>query len=639
MQAGHPLRRDPIESLKDIERLEAGDYETIVPVTNTYNLFRRSADLFGDRPAITFLPTGDPADAPIVRTYRTLLLEITAAANLFHSLGVGPDDAVAFLLPPIPEAHLTLWGAEAAGRACPINYMLDAKSIASIIKAAGAKILVAYGPDAALAIWDKVPEILRSAPSLEHAIQVRGSQPPDPGAPLFSDLLAAARSDRLAFERRLGRRDLAAYYHTGGTTGTLKLAQHTHGNEVHTSWFAGLFYDLGPDDALLSGFPLFHVAGAFVFGGAAFAAGANLVMPTALGLRHREFMSNYWRFAETHRLSVLAAVPTVMAALLDQPVGASDVSCVRLLLTGGSPLPNELAAGFESRFRIPVRNILGMTECAGIVSIIPARAPRTAGSCGWRLPYTQVRAVPIAEGGEPLLDRDCATGEPGVIVLRGPHVGPGYKDASRNRGTFDPDGWLISGDLGHIDQAGQVHITGRAKDVIIRGAHNIDPAMIEDAVLRHPVVQMCAAVGEPDAYAGELPVVFVVLRPGSHASPQDIIAETASLIAERAAIPKRCIILDALPVTAIGKVYKPALRALATKHAFQDALEPLGALGIACKVAVAEEPGGLCVRVTVSGANDRDPIEEQIRNRVGPFSAPCELIWDASCVAAPAGPI
>jgi fatty-acyl-CoA synthase len=105
----------------------------------------------------------------------------------------------------------------------------------------------------------------------------------------------------------------------------------------------------------------------------------------------------------------------------------------------------------------------------------------------------------------------CA-GETGVVVLRGPHVSPGYTDAARNAGMFEGE-WLISGDLGHIDAQGYLHITGRAKDVIIRGSHNIDPGLVEEAFLAHPAVALCAVVGEPDAYAGELPVAFVTLKP------------------------------------------------------------------------------------------------------------------------------
>jgi fatty-acyl-CoA synthase len=141
-----------------------------------------------------------------------------------------------------------------------------------------------------------------------------------------------------------------------------------------------------------------------------------------------------------------------------------------------------------------------------------------------------------------------------------------------NAGTFESDGWLISGDLGYVNQDGRVFVTGRAKDMIIRGAHNIDPSMIEDAMLRHPDVAVAAAIGQPDAYAGEIPVVFVSLKPGSTADEDSLREFVAPLVAEPAARPKHVWILPDLPLTPIGKIYKPALRSVATKRAMTDAL-------------------------------------------------------------------
>jgi fatty-acyl-CoA synthase len=146
-----------------------------------------------------------------------------------------------------------------------------------------------------------------------------------------------------------------------------------------------------------------------------------------------------------------------------------------------------------------------------------------------------------------------------VLRVRGPNVGPGYTDSRRNAGTFE-GGWLVSGDLGHVDAQGRVFVTGRAKDLIIRSSHNIDPGSIEEALLMHPAVQMAAAVGEPDEYAGEVPVAFVVLKPGAGVDATELARFAAERIAERPAVPKRIDVLPALPMTAIGKVYKPGLR-------------------------------------------------------------------------------
>jgi fatty-acyl-CoA synthase len=318
-------------------------------------------------------------------------------------------------------------------------------------------------------------------------------------------------------------------------------------------------------------------------------------------------MSNFGKQVERFGVTFLAAVPTVIAGLLALNLDNAHLRSVRALLTGGSPLPDELAAAFEARHGIPVRNILGMTESAGVISIEPLASPRTPGSCGLPLPYSEVVAVD-AEGGQ------LPAGRSGILRIRGPNISPGYTDAERNAGTFE-EGWLVSGDIGHVGREGHVFVTGRAKDVIIRGAHNIDPGLIESVLLRHPSVLMAAAVGEPDAYAGELPVAFVSLKPGEHVTPAELLAFAAPLIAERPAVPKRIHIISAVPVTAVGKVYKPRLRAEATRHAMELQLAQHGLQG---KVAVEvnESAGGLSVRYrsTESG------VGETIREIMKPFA-------------------
>jgi fatty-acyl-CoA synthase len=181
----------------------------------------------------------------------------------------------------------------------------------------------------------------------------------------------------------------------------------------------------------------------------------------------------------------------------------------------------------------------------------------------------------------------CPPGETGVIALRGPNVSPGYSDAARNAGTFER-GWLISGDIGHVDAEGRVFITGRAKDVIIRGAHNIDPAIIEDALLQHPDVALAAAIGEPNAYAGELPVAYVTLKAGAATDADTLLAFIAPRVAEPAARPKSVAILREMPLTPIGKIYKPALRVLATKRAIEEALGGIGLAAPQFDIAVSE---------------------------------------------------
>ncbi|MEO5672854.1 MAG: AMP-binding protein [Ramlibacter sp.] len=603
-------------SLADIEAQEREPYDEAIPSRTTYGLIARAAKLFPERAAFIFLPDGDPATPARTTTYAQLLRGIHQAANLFRSLGVGPDDAVAILAPNIPETQFALWGAQVAGRACPINYLLQPDHIAALLKASGAKLVVALGPSAELDVWGTVEKVRALSPLAVLQI-VTGNAAP--GVPVWQEALER-QPDGLMFDPRLSHERIAACFHTGGTTGAPKLALHTHGNEAHTAWFAHRFYGFDEHTVEINGFPLFHVAGAFVYGLALLAIGGAQVLPTLAGMRNAAFAKHYWKFCERERVTALACVPTIMATLINLPVDA-DIASVQVAYTGGSPLPSELAAQFERKLGIPVRNILGMTECAGLVSIEPAAAPRVPGSTGLRLPYTQVHAVPW-QGGVAQLSERCATGETGVVVLRGPNVSPGYSDAARNAGMFE-GGWLVSGDLGYIDAQGCIHLTGRAKDVIIRGSHNIDPGLVEDAFLAHPAVALCAVVGEPDAYAGEVPVAFVTLKPGVLVDPGALLAEVAPQVYERPAVPKRVTVIDTMPVTAIGKIYKPALRLRAIEVKLGEVLTA-AAGGVAVTVK-AEERKGVATAFVALASLANPALERQLRDALAAIAVPTEF--------------
>jgi len=646
-----------IASLADIEALELQPYESVVPARSTYELISLTAQRFPQRDAFRYLPDGDFSTAPRRITYAALIDNINRAANLFRSLGVGPDDAVAILAPNMPETQYALWGAQVAGRACPINYLLQPDHIAALLKASNAKLIVALGPNDELNIWPTVEKVraLYPLPVLQIRVEGQGRQgarqtkEPEtasemlfqhqiglqPSSIIHNKLLnieqnsvsdarhsTGGTSEAASIPQSAGlpgdfTHRICACFHTGGTTGAPKLALHTHGNEVHTSTLAPLFYGFDEHTVELNGFPLFHVAGAFVYGLALLSVGATQVLPTLSGMRNPEFVKNYWKFCEREKITALACVPTILATLVNAPVDA-DISSVKIAYTGGSPLPSELAAQFEARLHIPLRNILGMTECAGLVAIEPAASPRVPGSVGLRLPFTQVRVVPWRDG-VARLDEDCAAGETGVVVIHGPHVSPGYSDAECNAGMFEtlPNGehWLISGDLGHIDHSekfrGYIHITGRAKDVIIRSSHNIDPGLVEEAFLAHPAVALCAVVGEPDAYAGELPVAFVTLKPGVAVDSKELMQAVAPTVYERPAVPKRVTIIDAMPMTAIGKIFKPALRLTAMEVKLAEMLEGV-APGRTVAVVGEDRPGGQVAVIHISGEAS-DAIRAEVR--------------------------
>ena len=428
---------------------------------------------------------------------------------------------------------------------------MSASHIATLLRSVGAKVLVALGPDPDFAIADRVVELREALPELQ-VLQVGAGE--RNGAIDF-DTMLSSQPAQLQFTRAINPDDTAAFFHTGGTTGSPKFVRHTHRNEIHASWLMGMAYGFTPDDVVLNGFPLFHVAGAFCHGLAEFAAGASVLIPSKLGMRNATFVKQHWRVVEAHRVTILTGGPTFLTTLLNGRLDGEDISSARVLITGGSPLPPELADAFERRFHVPVRNMFGMTEACGVVSLEPLGAARTPHSCGLPLPFSAVRAIAFAQSGQPDPERTSPPGQTGLLVLRGPAKSARATPIQTGRRRrFCPADGSSPATSATLTRKARVFVPrGARKYVIIRSGHNIDPAVIEEAILRHPAVALCAAVGEPDPYAGELPVAFALLRPGAQCSEGDLMKIAAEHVPERAAAPKRVWIVEAFDMTATGK--------------------------------------------------------------------------------------
>jgi fatty-acyl-CoA synthase len=313
--------------------------------------------------------------------------------------------------------------------------------------------------------------------------------------------------------------------------------------------------------------PLFHVGGAIATGLAFLLQGAHVLMLSAQGFRNPAMVAHLWSLVERHGVTILAAVPTALASILSIPVNGR-LDSVRYGLTGAALCPAGVSARFGQVTGKPLHELLGMTETGGVTAADPAGGTPTRGSVGFGVPSGQLRVRRRLPDGQ--LGEDCDTGEIGVLFVTGDNVSPGYLDASQNEGVFTGAG-LDSGDLAYFDAEGKLFIAGRSKDLIIRSGHNIDPAMIEQAFAAHPDVEATAAVGQPDPYAGELPVVFLVLRnPATDLKAVEAFARER--IAERPAWPKAVYTVDTLPLTAVGKPFKPALRAEAAVRLLQPRL-------------------------------------------------------------------
>jgi len=577
-----------IRTLQDIEQIESTPLSDRDLPSSTFELIRRTAQASPEAAALSFILQGTGEETPLRLNYAELLGKITQTANAFHRLGLRPGKAVSFLLPNLPQTHFTIWGGEAAGIVNAINPLLDAEHIAELIHASDSELLVTLAPFPGTDLWDKVNALRDQLPELKAILCVdmanllpepqrsalKAQRGPLPEGVLdFDETIAACPADHLESGRLIAADDIASYFHTGGTTGTPKLAPHSHGNEVAMAYSMNLVTRFGAGDVTLCGLPLFHVNGVIVTGLAAFIGGAEVLLATPQGYRNTTLIGNFWKVIERHKVSFFSGVPTIYAGLLQIPSEGHDLSSLKYALCGAAPMPVELIRQFEAKTGLTLLEGYGLTEgtCGSCAN--PPAGERRPGSIGLPMPYCEVRIKVLDEQGRYL--RDAEQDEIGNLCIRGATVFRGYLQASKNADIWVDGDWFNTGDLGRVDADGYIWLTGRSKDLIIRGGHNIDPQMIEEALHKHPAVAMAAAVGKPDEKAGELPVVYVQLKPGAQTSETELLEHAAAHIPERAAVPKDAWIIDAIPLTAVGKTFKPALRFDAIARVYQAAIDEL----------------------------------------------------------------
>ncbi len=612
----------------DVQAFERIPYPERIAAQSTYDAIKLGAARNPDAPALQFLANADPADAPLVISHRDFLARVTQAANMFHALGVGENDVVSFMLPLLPEAFVVLFGAEAAGIANPINPLLEPYQIAEILDAAKTTVLVALGPTPGTDIWQKVEQVRGRLKHLKAVVQMHGPGDPSNNIYSFADLIRDQPSDRLVSGRRISGDQIAAYFHTGGTTGTPKLVCHSHANQVYQAWACNLLLKSKSGANLLFGMPLFHVGGSLTQALSNLSAGNCLVVLSPSGWRNPAAVKNVWGLIERFRPETFSGVPTVLAAALSIPPGNADLSSLRYAAAGGSAIPVAVGKAIEEKFKIPVIEVYGMTETSSVHTMAYPDRPIRLGSVGLPIPYSRVRIVKLDSNDR--IERDCEPDEIGVVIMAGPGVFRGYLDEIHNKGAFADKGWVNSGDLGRLDRDGYLWITGRAKDLVIRGGHNIDPGPIEDIMFQHPAVGLAAVVGQPDAYAGELPVGYVQLKAGAIVQPGELEAWVRERTPERAAVPAQIIPIDPMPLTGVGKVFKPRLRWDAAKRVFTRVLAPLAERGIDCTVEVGPHGShGSMATVTIPyvAEHEREAIANEVDTMLAPFVMRHEIVF------------
>src|SRR5271157_3796140 len=514
----------PVATYGDVLAIERVPLaERKIPST-PYDMLRAGATIAPDAPALTFFAEASRFKKATVWSHRELFGRITQAGNLFRRLGVERGDTVAFILPNLPETHLAIWGGEAAGIAFAISPLLEVEQLAGLLKAVEPKLLVTLAPTPGTDLWRKATLAAAGLTNLRAVLAV--DMAPYVGAAEGQALRSFAESGKTAlkvpvldFRRELEKEpgealgfeppkpdDISSYFCTGGTTGSPKIARRTHVSEAFDAWAMTSFNEdrFGVGKTIFCGLPLFHVNGQLVTGLAPWSKGANVVMATPQGYRGEGVIANFWTLVEHFRITTFSGVPTVFSALLQTPIAGRNIKSLEAAICGAAPMPVQLFHEFQRETGVRILEGYGLTEGACASSSTPLEAPPRIGSIGLRFPYQDMRAL--------ILDDD---------------------------GYF----WL----------------TGRKKELIIRGGHNIDPKLIEDALQSHPAVALTAAIGSPDAHAGELPVAYVQLKAGAAVTEAELLEHAARSIPEKAAIPKRIKISSSLPTTAVGKLFKPAL--------------------------------------------------------------------------------
>ncbi|MFK5997308.1 MAG: acyl-CoA synthetase [Rhodobacterales bacterium] len=574
-----------------------------------------------DRPAVSFQLKSGPKDKAITLSWTELTKRVTQCANLFRSLGVGKKDVVAYLLPTTHETLITLMGGMTAGIVAPINPTLEPEQIAALLKDAGAKVLVTMKAFPKTEIAQLAAKAVALTPSVETVIEVdllphlspplkwivpfiRPKNPVTHKAVVidFNDALKTQPDDALEFAE-IGDR-FCAHFHTGGTTGMPKIVQHKHSGVLYNGWIgAALLYT--PNDNVICPLPLFHVFAAYPIWAGCLLSGAHMILPTPAGYRGEGVFDNFWQLIDRWQATFFVTVPTAASALLQRPVNA-DISTLNAVFCGSAPLPIELFKRFQSATGVEIIEGYGMSEATCLISCNPKEGLRKVGSVGVVLPYTDVKIYNCDSSGKVL--EKMKVEEVGEICVANPGVvvGATYTEADKNKGLFANKKYLRTGDLGRFDKDGYLWITGRAKDLIIRGGHNIDPAMIEEAMAAHVEVAFAGAIGQPDARAGELPCVYVELVDGATVTLDALMAFAKKHVSERAAVPKYMEIMDELPKTAVGKIFKPALRKAAITRVYNAALTDAG-LDVHVARVVESKKRGLVAQLekTDSGVTDK----------------------------------
>ncbi|MFI0543809.1 long-chain fatty acid--CoA ligase [Streptomyces sp. RP5T] len=464
-------------------------------------------------------------------SYAGLHTRVTRLAHALRARGIRRGDRVAYLGPNHPSYLETLFAAGTLGAVfVPLNTRLAGPEIGYQLSDSGARALI-YGP-ASKALVAGLP----GSTDVRTYVEV---------GPEYEQLLTESPAEPI--DEPVTPDDTCIIMYTSGTTGRPKGAMLTHGNLTWNAINVLVDTDLIADERALVSAPLFHTAGLNMLTLPVLLKGGTCVLVESFD------PDATFDLIEQHRITFMFGVPTMFEQVARHPRWpGADLSSLRILTCGGSPVSTPLIAAYQERGLTFLQGY-GMTEASpGTLFLDAEHAIGKAGSAGVPHFFTDVRVV------RPDL-APVGIGETGEIVLRGPNVMPGYWGLPEETAASFADGWFRSGDAARVDEDGYVFVVDRIKDMIISGGENIYPAEIEDLLLGHPDIAECAVIGVPDEKWGEVPRAVVVPREGATPDPDEILASLSGRLAKYK-IPKSVVVADGLPRTASGKLLKSRVR-------------------------------------------------------------------------------
>ncbi|GAV25492.1 long-chain fatty acid--CoA ligase [Carboxydothermus islandicus] len=492
------------------------------------------------------------------------------AANL-QSLGIKKGDRVALILPNSPQAVIAFYGALKAGAVVVWNNpMYTERELHHQLSDSGSKIVITLDlilprvlnikakTSLEKVVVTRLSEFMPPLLKLLYPVKVKKEKqwveiPKEPFILGFQDLLKSPPQP-LAKITINPEEDLAVLQYTGGTTGVSKGVMLTHRNLIVNAMQVNAWDPIRSNqDIILAVMPFFHVYGLSVALNLAILTGATLlIMP-------RFNVDELLKTIAKYRPTLFPGAPTIYVAIINHPrIKDYDITSIRLCISGSAPLPVEVKKKFEEITGGRIVEGYGLTESSPVTHCNPVRSLEKPGSVGLPLSDTLCQIV------EPDTLNPVPLGEVGEIAVKGPQVMKGYWNRPEETKLVLKDGWLLTGDLGRMDEDGYLYIVDRKKDLIISGGYNIYPREVEEVLYEHPKVKEAVVIGVPDEYRGEVVKAFIVLKENETATPEEIIKYCQEKLAKYK-VPKYVEFRTELPKTTVGKVLRRALREEAKK--------------------------------------------------------------------------